>query len=175
MAAWGRGSGLEELSPIKWAIRPLQRYADFKGRAPRAEYWWFILGRFLVGAAAGLLDLRLAHPVLGMFGPFAVASTLAFLVPGLAVDVRRLHDTGRSAWWLLLNSWNYGTTVLRLFGHNWRVEIKSFPVSVVVTVYATVAVCVVVKLIFMVMPGTEGSNRYGPNPYGRDGLQEVFA
>ncbi len=78
----------------------LKRYAQFSGRAPRAEYWYFTLFVVLIGFGARVIDglwLR-SH-----LGPFAVIVDLAFLIPSLAVAVRRLHDLGRTGWWLLLD------------------------------------------------------------------------
>lgn len=67
------------------------KYADFNGRAKRPEYWWFFLFVFLASLA-----LRIASDMLsGIFG-------LATLIPSLAAGTRRLHDTNRSGWWLLL-------------------------------------------------------------------------
>jgi uncharacterized membrane protein YhaH (DUF805 family) len=66
-------------------------YAQFEGRASRSEYWWFYLFTVLVGAAADSLG--------GTAGNLA---SLFFLLPGLALVARRLHDTGRSGWWFLL-------------------------------------------------------------------------
>ena len=74
----------------------LSNYAGFSGRARRSEYWWFSLFGFLVGLVAAVLDGALS---LGFLYPLAV---LALLLPSLAVGVRRLHDTGRSGWWMLL-------------------------------------------------------------------------
>jgi uncharacterized membrane protein YhaH (DUF805 family) len=69
----------------------IKKYATFSGLASRSEYWYFVL--FL---AIGNIVFSF-HVLL----PVRVLWTLAFLVPDLAVAVRRLHDTGRSAWWLL--------------------------------------------------------------------------
>ncbi len=74
----------------------LSKYATFSGRARRSEYWFFALFNFLVGVAAGILDA-----VIGITLLYPLAA-LALLLPGLAVAVRRLHDTGRSGWWLLI-------------------------------------------------------------------------
>ena len=67
------------------------KYADFNGRASRPEYWWFALFIFLASAVLSMLGSMLP-------GIFAVAT----LLPSLAVAVRRLRDTGRSGWWLLI-------------------------------------------------------------------------
>ena len=66
-------------------------YAQFEGRASRSEYWWFYLFTLLATAAADMLG--------GTVGNLA---SLAFFLPGLAVMVRRMHDTGRSGWWSLI-------------------------------------------------------------------------
>ncbi|KQY90269.1 DUF805 domain-containing protein [Pelomonas sp. Root1444] len=68
------------------------KYADFSGRAGRSEYWWFAL--FLIG-------LYIVVSRLSTVAYWVVV--LATFLPSLASAVRRLHDTGRSGWWLLLN------------------------------------------------------------------------
>jgi uncharacterized membrane protein YhaH (DUF805 family) len=78
------------------------KYADFSGRAARAECWWFILFTILVGIVAGIID-GLAGTVYGPnIGVVGTITSLALLLPSLAVGARRLHDTSRSGWWLLL-------------------------------------------------------------------------
>lgn len=67
------------------------KYAVFKGRASRSEYWWFTLFYFLSGVVAGIIPILLIFWLIGL------------LVPALAVAVRRLHDTGRSGWWYLIS------------------------------------------------------------------------
>jgi len=76
-------------------------YAQFDGRASRSEYWWFYLFTVLVSAAADSLD--------GTAGNLA---SLFFLLPGLALVARRLHDTGRSGWWFLIAFTVIGIPVL---------------------------------------------------------------
>src|ERR1700761_4741644 len=76
-----------------------RKYAEFNGRAGRSELWWFVLFLLLADAAAGLLDE-------GMFGGRNIVSglwSLAVLIPSFAVWARRLHDTDRSGWWVLLS------------------------------------------------------------------------
>ena len=73
-----------------------ENYANFSNRASKAEYWWYVLASILVGFAAGFID--------GFFGLniFNALVSLALLIPGLAVSARRLHDTDRSGWWILI-------------------------------------------------------------------------
>lgn len=77
----------------------LRRWADFHGRSCRSEFWlWFAFH------AAVLLGLQLAGAITGLavFGWLMTAFQLVVLLPALAVGVRRMHDTGRSGWWVLL-------------------------------------------------------------------------
>src|SRR4051794_41890965 len=74
----------------------LTQYAGFSGRARRSEYWWFALASFLASVVASIIDAAIGVSILeGIL-------TLALLVPSLAVAVRRLHDTGRAGWWVLI-------------------------------------------------------------------------
>lgn len=121
-------------------FQPLRRYADFQGRARRAEYWLFQLG----------LCLFLLAPItiIGIGGEtflrssFGVALSIAFsigvfglLIPAYAVLARRLHDTDRSAWWMLIS-------FLPLLGG-------------------------LILLALSVLDGTPGRNRFGADPKGR--------
>ncbi|NLV41947.1 MAG: DUF805 domain-containing protein [Candidatus Hydrogenedentes bacterium] len=83
---------------MSWYLEVWKNYADFGGRARRKEYWFFILFNSLAYFALSILDVL-------MFKGQPVVSTLyalAILVPSLSVTFRRLHDTGRSAWWILI-------------------------------------------------------------------------
>jgi uncharacterized membrane protein YhaH (DUF805 family) len=80
----------------------LRRYADFDGRSQRAEYWMFALLNIVVMCAlfvVGLLITNGGSAFTMLFGLYC----LAVFIPSIAVGVRRLHDTGRSGWWLLLS------------------------------------------------------------------------
>lgn len=131
-------------------VRPLRRYATFRGRARRREYWLFILLTWLIflpiaaiGVALGWwpLDAKGAFEPLppgggamidkGVTGALLLV-TLFLLLPLIAVQVRRFHDTNRSAWMLLWNLLPYVGSLVLLF--------------------------------YMVKPGTEGPNRYGADP-----------
>lgn len=76
--------------------RALKNYVGFQGRASRAEFWQFALVNIIISIILGIVDTAIKSQILG--GIY----DLAILLPALAVLTRRLHDTDRSAWWLLL-------------------------------------------------------------------------
>lgn len=80
--------------------RCFAKYTAFQGRARRSEYWFFVLFGVLAGIVASVLDSILFPGV--EEGVISLITSLALLLPTLAVGARRLHDTGRSGWWLLL-------------------------------------------------------------------------
>jgi uncharacterized membrane protein YhaH (DUF805 family) len=88
------------------AIRSvLSQYVGFGGRARRSEYWWFVLFAILVGIVTTLLDAALGTDFEGSAtssGLLSLIANLVLLLPSLAVAVRRLHDTDRSGWWILI-------------------------------------------------------------------------
>ena len=90
------------MTPIDWATRPLKKYADFTGRAPRAEYWWFYLGMIVAYLVAMTIDSLVGIQLFGPYGLLTCLLALGLIVPGLAVTFRRLHDTNRSGWWILV-------------------------------------------------------------------------
>ena len=111
------------------------QYCGFKGRASRAEFWWFALFTAIVGLVLGFVDGLLFtltenefFALLGFSGLFQ----LGVFLPNLAVTARRLHDTDKSGWWMLL--------------------------------YLTIIGGIVV-FIFTLLRGNEGSNKYGEDPY----------
>lgn len=111
------------------------QYCGFKGRASRAEFWWFTLFTDIVGFVLGFVDGLLFtltenafFALLGFSGLFQ----LGVFLPSLAVTARRLHDTDKSGWWMLL--------------------------------YLTIIGGIVV-FIFTLLRGNEGSNKYGEDPY----------
>lgn len=78
-------------------LATLKKYADFSGRARRTEYWLFVLFNMVIAMLLGVVDY-----VLGSAGLVGLIFGLAILIPSIAVAVRRLHDTNRSGWWLLI-------------------------------------------------------------------------
>jgi uncharacterized membrane protein YhaH (DUF805 family) len=88
---------------MEWYSAVLKKYADFNGRARRKEYWMYTLINIViifVLEIAGITMMKntLGIIILGVMGIYCLAT----LLPSLAVAIRRLHDTGRSGWWLLI-------------------------------------------------------------------------
>ena len=82
---------------MSWYLAVLKNYAGFDGRARRTEYWMFVLFNVIITVVLDLIGM--AVRLVGILG---FVYGLAVLIPSLAVGVRRLHDTGRTGWWLLI-------------------------------------------------------------------------
>jgi uncharacterized membrane protein YhaH (DUF805 family) len=78
-----------------------RKYVDFTGRARRAEYWWFVLFYCLLIGALTIVDVMVMSARAGG-GVLSSLASLALFLPTLAVAVRRLHDTDRTGWWVLI-------------------------------------------------------------------------
>ena len=107
-------------------VSVLRNSLNFSGRAGRGEYWWFMAVNFVIGVALQIFAMITGVPLL------SILFMLAMVLPGLSVSVRRLHDTDRSGWWLLVGL----VPILGMFA----------------------------VLAFMVIPGSDQTNRYGGVP-----------
>jgi uncharacterized membrane protein YhaH (DUF805 family) len=88
---------------MDWYLLVLKKYAVFEGRARRKEYWYFVLFNTLIVIGLGVLDALFFQTSPDQkVGVLVWIYWLAVFIPSVAVQVRRLHDTGRSGWWLLL-------------------------------------------------------------------------
>jgi uncharacterized membrane protein YhaH (DUF805 family) len=89
---------------MEWYLKVLRQYADFAGRARRKEYWMFTLVNGVISVVLAIVDgvLNLNSGLLDI-GLLNGLYSLAVLLPSLGVGARRLHDTGRSGWWLLIS------------------------------------------------------------------------
>jgi uncharacterized membrane protein YhaH (DUF805 family) len=88
---------------MNWYLEALKKYTVFTGRARRKEYWFFVLFNILISMALAIVDYFTGtyNAAYGM-GLLGGLYALAVLIPAIAVTVRRLHDTGRSGWWILI-------------------------------------------------------------------------
>lgn len=150
---------------LEYMIMPYYRYVEFKGRSRRLEFWGFaLLNSIVMAILAGLaFSTGLSHRALIQSAPFTGnlggATTalfailgmygLATLIPGIAVNVRRLHDRDMSGWWLP------GFMLLGLLPFvGWISSIA--------------------YVVLMFLPGTSGANRFGDDPKDPDGAA-IFA
>ncbi len=136
---------------MEWMLLPLKRYADFSGRSRRMEYWMFTLFNVLVLLGLGIVLGAIGYATgsfqgstpptffIILLGIVALGYVAVFLVPSIAVVVRRLHDRDMSGWWYL------GIIVASMIP--------------IVGTLASIAL-----LVLMVLPGTPGPNRFGPDP-----------
>lgn len=92
-AATSIGATNEQMTFSKSISTCMGKYVDFKGRASRPEYWWFYLFTVLLSWGAQVVDNT---------GIISIIVSLALLLPLLAATTRRLHDTNRSGWWMLI-------------------------------------------------------------------------
>lgn len=166
-------------------VRPLLRYADFKGRARRAEYWLFFLFQFLVVAGLVLIATMslfsgdMATALTGLMGTLALAglASLVFLIPNLAVLTRRLHDINLSAWWMSLLLPSYLSQAMAIFtligimgaagsgADPQALQTAMLGAAATTSLLSIVGVaCNLVLFVMCVWPGTIGPNRFGPDP-----------
>lgn len=89
---------------MNWYFQVLKKYTEFKGRARRQEYWYFAIFNIIASIILVVIDVGTGNfnEEVG-FGLLSGIYTLGILLPGIAVSIRRLHDTNRSGWWLLIS------------------------------------------------------------------------
>ena len=157
------------MSIFRQMLQPFARFADFRGRASRAEYWGFALLVLVTGLIAVAIELRFALPRIGLvFGPLTLALALVIFVPGLAVQTRRLHDIGLSGWWALIMWGPYFASMLyfsaqpdlgmsMLFDPEWMSTLLLFNALQALGGFALFSL--------LVQRGRRGSNKYGDDPY----------
>jgi uncharacterized membrane protein YhaH (DUF805 family) len=102
---------------MNWFLVVLKKYATFSGRAQRAEYWYFLLFSTLIVIALSVIDgMTGSYNEDTGWGLLSGLYSLAVLLPSIAVGARRLHDTSRTGWWLLIGLIPViGTIVLIVF------------------------------------------------------------
>ncbi len=87
---------------MSWYLEVLKKYAVFSGRAQRKEYWMFFLFNIIIAVALGVV-IGFVQAALHMdLSSISLIYSLAILIPSIAVGVRRMHDTDRSGWWLIV-------------------------------------------------------------------------
>ncbi len=85
---------------MKYYLLALQNYITFTGRSTRKEFWYFFLFNFIFSVSLNVLGVAIGFELLGTI------YSLALFLPGIAAGVRRLHDAGKSGWFLLIPIYN---------------------------------------------------------------------
>lgn len=139
---------------MQWIFMPFQRLTDFSGRSRRTEFWLFWLVALILQMIASYIDTATGqrNMISGM-GPVTLVVTFILLMPAATVGIRRLHDIGRSGWWMLL----FGLPYL-----GWMVSIESGSQSVIAAIALLLGS--VILLVLLVQPGTPADNAFGPDP-----------
>ena len=169
---------------MNWMFLPFRRFAEFTGRSRPMELWMFALLQLLiyigitvlftvivggvagiasaqggVGAGAGLGGIIAA---MGLFALLYGLVYLVFFIPNLAVSTRRLHDSGKSGFWVLLYfvpavlGW-----VLRIAGMG---SLSSTVLGLGMMLSGLALLGLIAMIVLWCLPGTVGPNRYGPDP-----------
>lgn len=166
-AAWSQpgqpAGGVEQLSPIGYIQKCFRLFIDGKGRARRAEYWWWILFTVVVSLVASVLDVVLfgfneytAQPNNQVFN---LIVSLALLAPTVSVMSRRFHDVGLSGWLVA------GVVAASFVGY-FIVGMEMASGGSGILGNLIVLAVGVATIVVTVMPSKPGPNQYGPNPKG---------
>ena len=168
------------MQPVEAVTTCLKKYFDFKGRARRSEYWWYMLFTVIVSSVFSFFGGIV--PALNYVG---MLCGLALFIPQLSALTRRLHDTGRSGWWVVL----YGVSALVAYGafaailmpvaSSLHAEGDNMMLAGIIAdafmdspVAATVMICSslctlffwIITFVFSIMDSKWGENKYGPSP-----------
>lgn len=182
-------------------LQPLVKYVDFKGRARRSEFWLWSLALFVmyaviegvmfsaVPAATGSSDPAQAMANMMRFMPLLNLLGLALFLPNLAVQIRRLHDSNRTGWWVVLPIGVFiaglilflATTAGKLAGMFKTPAASPDPAAIfsivgsaMLFIWLPTMISGIVILVFFCLDGTAGPNRFGPDPKGRGNDVSVF-
>ena len=165
---------------MKHYLKAIHNYANFKGRASRSDYWYFILFNAIFAIVASYLDKALGfsfvtpkadpsglQPAMS-YGYIYVIYTLAVFIPGLSLTVRRLHDVGKSGWWyvgfMIYTAIVAVILMVTLVGSlTGGVMATNFPVAGIVALL-TLFAALIWFFILMCTKGHPGENKWGLNP-----------
>ena len=153
----------------------MRRYFEFGGRSSRSEFWFFVLFYIIIIVLAAVLDAVIFGSQGGIGILYGIVA-LAHLVPAIAVSVRRLHDTDRTGWWVLvfflapiivavITMGVLGGSLAFMMSGNTDVFAGMATMGLGLLIIALVDIVIlIVAIVFYATPGTPGPNRFGPPP-----------
>ena len=188
MAEWANTGSKPRVGFGEAIKQGFRGYVGFRGRATRAEYWWWVLFVFLASLGFSIVDGIIRAATGGnIFGIFEFLFFLATFLPYLAVTARRLHDIGKTGWWLaiwyILPSLAWVIAVGLWIGAVASAVVPglappAFALAIIISIIAVfLSLGVIVwSVIWLVQQGDPGPNRYGPDPRTWDSPEapEVF-
>jgi len=155
---------------MNWYFLVFKKYAKLSGRSRRKEYWMFILFNTIISIILSLLDKLFGFDIfsstnnINNSGILSTIYSLATLVPFIAVGVRRLHDTNRSGWFLLLPLAPYLLILLSPF-------LGKIGFVLIFMSGLTIVVFLIVVIVLLATKGDHGKNYYGSDPKESEGQQ----
>lgn len=168
------------MKPFDYFIFCFKNYAKFSGRARRSEFWFFVLFNFVISSALNVVSQSLWYATDSYaFLSISYIYSLAVAIPALAVTVRRLHDTGRSGWWLLAYYLPIVLTVVLFviffvqllsefsFYKLDSIRAEDLPWTTVWGVLLSLLLSLIFGILIFVWLCTDsqsGTNKYGPTP-----------
>ncbi|MEP6786054.1 MAG: DUF805 domain-containing protein [Sphingomonadales bacterium] len=187
---------------MEWMILPFKRYFQFSGRSRRKEFWMYMLFVIAVSIVLSIVDA-----MLGLGGSTYSSNTLpsgatgygasagvnggllaglfslATIIPSITVQVRRLHDTNRTGWWILIPIVPATAGAVLLLGGTFSgigsggmTAASGGAVAAGGVLILVGFMCAIALLVFMCLDGTRGPNRFGPDPKNPEAnLGEVFS
>lgn len=177
-------SGTRPMMSLPQAVKQvLRKYADFSGRATRAEYWWWVLATTIVSLVLQTIDSFIVSLISEGLeaSPLSTVFGLAVLLPGLAVTARRLHDIGKSGWWILV--WfvigivgliPVAVGIIAMF-LAWGMDWDAVAAEALITLIVGIALTALIELglmvwviVWMARQGRSGPNSYGAAPRAID-------
>ena len=181
---------------MEWMILPLKRYAQFSGRSTRREFWMWVVFIIICAIVLGFLDTILGLGGRTNYGGGSVAApgvsgyrygagmrggiltdifSLAILVPNIAVSIRRLHDTDRSGWWILMPIIPYAIGIVGIVSSIAGATPGAGTAAIFGIAMVIGLIAAIVLLVWYCLRGTPGPNRFGPDPLApASDLHETF-
>lgn len=161
---------------VRYYLRVMRNYAVFRGRARRREYWFFVLCNSIGGFCMMGISALSGFYIFSTMGVFDTVWLWAHMLPGIAVTVRRLHDTGRSGWWFF-----------RFVLFHFLAMILAFVIAIAILeaisagritgiflglgIFFLTGIAFQIWLLLLMTEDTHpGENKYGPNPKGIPGV-----
>lgn len=183
------------MTDLSLAFQPLKKYAEFKGRARRAEYWLFFALQVVISVVLNLVQAA-GGVLTGVATGLSLIVSLALLIPSLAVGVRRFHDTGRTGWWIVFYPLVYFISLIVFFVANPGVAqqfanidqsaLESGDPAALTAFFSTAGLPLLlwvalptwlaslVTFFFHVQDGEPKPNKHGDDPKGRGGSASEY-